>query len=70
MVLVPCTALIVWALKTADGLWCRMKKHPKKLLALAAVAAIVAACGVLYPDQAELVGKVLTQVVAGVFPNE
>jgi hypothetical protein len=44
-----------------------MKKFPRKTLALAAVAAVVAAVGVLYPDQAELVGKVLASVVSGVF---
>ena len=39
-----------------------MKLPPKKYL-VAIVAAIVAACGVLYPEYASIVGQLLTNAV-------
>lgn len=39
-----------------------MKLPPKKYL-VALVAAIVAACGVLYPEYASIVGQLLTNAV-------
>jgi hypothetical protein len=43
-----------------------MKKFTKKQYALAAVAAVVGACGVLFPEYVAVVGQLLNAVVAGV----